>query len=207
MEQLRHRREPLAGRRASLPLFFSTWRASGTKPHSGRAANTCDASSVSQVPPRAGPPHPTLLPPCPQPSRLCQLVDHYSWPCTSQFVCVCALLNLTHRCLATQVANYEMDRDSPLLRNVAREECSEACCDNLPRWAKLSPSPLILTSVITLIHSRFSVFRLPAHALSSALFSSFSFPLSSSAAFSRFIPRSSSYSILGPFPPIWWWLI
>lgn len=50
MEQLRHRREPLAGRRASLPLFFSTWRASGTKPHSGRAANTCDASSASQVP-------------------------------------------------------------------------------------------------------------------------------------------------------------
>lgn len=39
-------------------------------------------------------------------------------------VCVCALLNLTHRCLATQVANYEMDRDSPLLRNVARRSAA-----------------------------------------------------------------------------------
>lgn len=35
-------------------------------------------------------------------------------------VCVCTLLNLTDRCLATQVVNYGLDKDSPLLRNVVK---------------------------------------------------------------------------------------
>lgn len=69
--------------------------------------------------PRAGPPHPTLLPPCPQPSRLCQLVDHYSWPCTSQFVCVRALK------LDTQVFGYSGGELRDGWRLSPAQECSE----------------------------------------------------------------------------------
>ena len=84
MERLRHRQEPLAGQRASLLLFLSTWRPRGQSrilvvlwtPVTPPAA--CRRSSSPDSPP-----------PCPQPLRLCQLIDHYSWPCTSQFVCVC----------------------------------------------------------------------------------------------------------------------